>query len=74
MDKEERKCRMVLIDYTKPRICDKCVFIGHYEEGPFARNPHCCCELQWLLHEEDHKVNPNSMDEECPLKEVVGMR
>lgn len=55
-------------DIKIPNTCDECNFIGRYEKGQFARNPHCCCELIWELKEEDYRVNKNSLDENCPLK------
>ena len=59
----------VTINYKKPKTCGECRFIGHYESGAYARNPHCCCELMWTLYEEDYKVDKNGMDENCPLEE-----
>ena len=59
---------ITLEDLKIPNTCGECRFIGHYENGPYARNPHCCCELLWVLKEEDYKVNKNSLDENCPLK------
>lgn len=54
-------------DFSIPKTCGECKFIGHYKDGPFARNPHCCCELIWRLKDEDYKVDEHSLDEECPL-------
>lgn len=51
-----------------PTKCSKCKHIGNYTKGPFARNPHYCCELIWQLLYEDYKVNPETLDEKCPLK------
>jgi len=51
-----------------PKNCNECEHIGHYENGLFSRNPHCCCELIWQLKHEDYKVDKNSLDENCPLK------
>lgn len=51
-----------------PETCGKCRFIGHYEDGIYSRNPHCCCELYWDLHQEEIRVDKNSRDERCPLK------
>lgn len=28
-----------------PTKCSECRHIGNYTTGPFARNPHYCCEL-----------------------------
>lgn len=53
-----------------PKNCGNCDFIRNYEDGAFSRNPHCCCELIWFLEEEDYRVNPNSLDKNCPLREV----
>ena len=60
--------KVALKDFKIPNTCGECKFIGHYETGPWARNPHCCCELMWDLKEEDYKVDKNSLDEDCPLK------
>ena len=54
-----------------PSTCGECEFIGRYEDGPFIRNPHCCCELIFDLRGEDYKVDPYSLDEECPLKVLI---
>lgn len=51
-----------------PTKCSKCEYIGDYTKGPFARNPHYCCELIWQLLYEDYRVNPETLDEKCPLK------
>lgn len=51
-----------------PKSCKECKCIGHYTYGPYARDPHYCCELMWTLFEEDHRVNPEEVDEDCPLK------
>ena len=48
--------------------CGTCPHIGRYEDGVFARNPHCCCELMWELFNEDYRVDKNTLDENCPLK------
>lgn len=60
--------KVVFEDVNIPRICDECEFIGHYESGPYQRNPHCCCELRYQFGEEDYKVDKNFLDENCPLK------
>lgn len=51
-----------------PNSCKECRCIGDYTRGPYARNPHYCCELMWNLYGEDYKVNPDKVDENCPLK------
>lgn len=53
-----------------PKTCGECKFIGYYEEGIWSRNPHCCCELMFDLYDEDYKVDKDSMDENCPLKDL----
>jgi len=58
---------MVKINIKKPSTCGECKFIGAYTNGPFARNPHYCCELIWDLQEEDYRVNPDELDDNCPL-------
>ena len=50
-----------------PSNCGRCKHIGNYTSGPFARNPHHCCELIWELFEEDYRVDPKELDENCPL-------
>lgn len=50
-----------------PNSCKECRHVGAYTTGPFARNPHYCCELIWELHDEDYKVDPDKIDPECPL-------
>ena len=60
--------RIVFEDVEIPKTCDECKYIGHYESGLFARNPHCCCELIWQILKEDYRVNKNSLDQDCPLK------
>lgn len=54
-----------------PKSCGKCRFCGAYTEGVWSRNPHYCCELRWDLYEEDYRVNPNTIDENCPLKDGI---
>ena len=53
-----------------PEKCSKCKFIGHYENGTYSRNPHCCCELYWDLHQDEIRVDKNSRDERCPLQSL----
>ena len=58
----------IYVDGELPEKCGKCNFIGHYEDGIYKRNPHCCCELYWDLHHDEIKVDKNSRDERCPFK------
>lgn len=57
-----------LKDFQIPNTCGECKFCYHYDSGPYARNPHCCCELAWMLKDEDWKVDKDSVDEDCPLR------
>ena len=57
-------------DFKIPDTCGECKFIGHYEDGVWARNSHCCCELRYRLYDEDYKVDKNSLDKNCPLKDL----
>lgn len=57
-------------DFKVPNTCGECNFIGYYENYPFNRNPHCCCELIYDLKKEDYKVDKNTLDENCPLKTI----
>jgi hypothetical protein len=50
-----------------PKKCNDCKCIEHYKYGPFARNPHSCCELMWHLFELDYRVNPDYRDAHCPF-------
>lgn len=59
---------------TAPKRCGKCRHIGDYTSGPYARNPHYCCELRWRLYEEDYRVNPETLDAKCPLKNAAFVR
>ena len=54
-----------------PKSCKECGFLGEYTSGPYARDPHYCCELMWSLYEEDYRVNPDEVDEDCPLKDGI---
>lgn len=54
-----------------PEKCSKCKFIGHYENGIYSRNPHCCCELYWDLHQDEIRVDKNSRDKNCPLNSLA---
>lgn len=60
--------KVIFEDFKIPDTCGECEYIGYYENGIYARNPHCCCELIWELKMEDYKVNKNSLDKNCPLK------
>ena len=51
-----------------PTKCGACKHIGNYTSGPYARAPHHCCELRWQLFEDDYRVDPDTLDENCPLK------
>ena len=53
-----------------PEKCNKCKFIGHYEDGIYSRNPHCCCELYWDLCQDEIRVDKNSRDKNCPLQSL----
>ena len=52
-----------------PTSCKQCRYIGDYTEYPYSRSPHYCCELIWALIHDDYKVNPDIIDENCPLKD-----
>lgn len=53
-----------------PTKCGECQFCGDYTAGPYARNPHYCCEMIWTLIKEDYKVDADTIDEKCPLKDT----
>ena len=53
-----------------PKTCKKCEHVGDYTTGEYRRNPHYCCELIWDLFKEDYKVDPNTIDEKCPLNNI----
>ena len=53
-----------------PNKCKKCTCVRHYDKGGFERNPHYCCELIWMLFNEDYKVNPEERDKNCPLIKI----
>lgn len=53
-----------------PTKCSECKHIGNYTTGPFARNPHYCCELIWQLFKQDYRVNPKELDEHCPYLDL----
>ena len=53
-----------------PMKCKECIHVGDYTSGCYRRNPHYCCELVWQLLREDYKVDPDTIDENCPLKNV----
>lgn len=48
--------------------CSECSRSRHYYTGPYARNPHYCCELMFWLFNEDYKVDPDTVDKNCPYK------
>lgn len=52
-----------------PKKCKLCEHVGAYKSGPFSKNPHYCCELIWELTHEDYKVDPETIDPKCPLKD-----
>lgn len=54
-----------------PDKCKGCRFSRYYCSGGFERNPHYCCELMWVLFEEDYKVNPEERDKNCPLEKIA---
>lgn len=54
-----------------PSKCKKCKCARSYDSGPYARNPHTCCELMWVLFEEDYRVDPGTRDENCPLEKIA---
>lgn len=51
-----------------PKTCRHCDFMGRYTDGPYSRHPHYCCELIWGLHRQDYQIDPDTIDDECPLK------
>lgn len=57
--------------YVIPSKCKECKFCRGYTEGPWVRNPHHCCELMYHLYDADYKVNPDTIDKNCPLKTLV---
>jgi hypothetical protein len=63
--------RIIFEEFKIPNTCGECEHVGCYETGPFARHPHCCSELIWQLKKEDYKVDKNSLDENCPLKNGI---
>lgn len=52
------------------KSCKECKHIGDYTTGVYGRNPHYCCELIWNLFEEDYIVDPDTIDDKCPLKNL----
>ena len=62
--------KITIKDFEVPNKCGDCGFIGRYENGPFSKNPHCCCELIYALKKEDYRVNKNLLDKNCPLKVI----
>ncbi len=67
----EEYVMITIDDFSIPNTCEQCNFIGVYEDGPYSRNPHCCCELIWRLKHEDYRVDKNSLDANCPLKVIA---
>ena len=61
-------------NFDVPNKCKECNFIAYYDEGPWIRNPHCCCELRFALYDEDYKVDPEKLDENCPLINLGGRK
>lgn len=51
-----------------PNKCRECSHLGAYTAGPYRRNPHYCCEFIWRLFELDYKVDPDTLDSCCPLR------
>ena len=60
-----------MIEIEMPSKCKECSFVGAYLSGVWARNPHYCCELIYDLYKEDYKVDPDTIDEECPLAKGI---
>ena len=60
-----------MVTVKMPKKCNECKFVGNYTNGLYIRNPHYCCELMWILYEEDYKVNPDIVDKYCPLKDSI---
>ena len=56
-----------------PKKCKECNFICGYTSGPYARIPHHCCELMYYLYKKDYWVDPDEIDEECPLKNGISV-
>ena len=50
-----------------PDKCSHCKCMTTYDSGCYSRNPHCCCELRWILFREDYRVDPTTLDDKCPL-------
>lgn len=59
---------MMAFNFKMPEKCSECHCCGNYTNGPYVRNPHYCCELIWRLFNEDYKVDPDTVDENCPYK------
>lgn len=51
-----------------PMKCKECTRIGDYTEPPFGKDPHHCCELIWMLCHGDYRVDPDTIDTKCPLR------
>ena len=57
--------------FKTPSKCNECGFIRHYTDGIWSENPHHCCDLMWTLYEENYNVDPDSMDDYCPLNDII---
>ena len=57
----------VFMNLDPPKKCGDCKFIAHYKHGPYARNPHSCCELIWFLRGDDYRVDEDKLDLGCPM-------
>ena len=68
--KKESIMKKVYINFSLPKTCDDCPFIGRYEQELFSRHPHCCCELYWNLNKQDFRVDKNTRRKDCPLREI----
>ena len=53
-----------------PTKCKDCRFCGDYTGYPYRRNPHYCCEMIWTFVHEDYQVDPDTIDDKCPLMDV----
>lgn len=52
------------------KLCKECKYIGDYTTRSYVRNPHYCCELIWQLYGEDYKVDPEKLEDRCPLLNI----
>lgn len=74
-ERKKQKAKDGLFDKIKlfypPETCGECKFIKTYDKGPWAIDPHYCCELIWFLKEDfDYQVDRNVLDKNCPLKAI----